>query len=177
VDHDRLHVVIGTDGSPAAREAVDTLVSLTAPDRVEITVRSVVRTPDVAFAAYPGGTVPTRYLDEALAEARHAAGEGLERTLERLRAAGFAAQGSLGGGWPATDLLDRAERDEADLVVVGARGIGRIERVAMGSVSAHVARHAPATLVAHAEHPFADRDRVDEPDGDVRASRYAVRWR
>lgn len=176
-DHDRLRVVIGADGSPASMRAIDTLVALTAPDRVEVSVRAVVRTPDLAFAAYPGGVVPAAFVEEALGSAKHAATDGLERALERLRAAGFAPHGSLGSRWPATDLLDRVERDEADLLVVGARGVGRIERLAMGSVSAHVARHAPATLVAHADLAPDLGDDIEDPDGDVSHSRYAVRWR
>ena len=47
-------------------------------------------------------------------------------------------------------LLDEASQLEADLVVLGARGLGPIGRLTVGSVSAHIARHAPATLVAHA---------------------------
>lgn len=173
-DHDRLRVVIGADGSPAAMRAVDALIAFTTPDRVEVSARGVVRLPDVAFAAYPGASVPSGYVEEAFADAREVVSDGLERTLGRLRDAGFPAHGSLGRGWPANDLLDRVDRDEADLVVVGARGVGRIERLAMGSVSAHVARHAPAALVAHATHGALEHH--EGPDGDVRDNRYGVRW-
>lgn len=175
--HDRLRVVIGADGSPAAMQAIDTLTGLTTPDRVQLWVRAVVRLPEVAFAAYPGGAVPAGHVEEAFRDARDTATDGLERTVERLRAAGFSARGSLGSGWPATDLLECVDRQGADLVVVGSRGIGGIERLTMGSVSAHVARHAPATLVAHATllTPDVDHD-VSDPDGDVRRSRYGVRW-
>ena len=74
------------------------------------------------------------------------------------------------------DLLEHAEREEADLVVAGARGLGVFGRLTMGSVSAHVARHAPATLVAHAAHLPLGSDQAEEPDGDVARSRYAVKW-
>jgi nucleotide-binding universal stress UspA family protein len=37
---------------------------------------------------------------------------------------------------------------QADIVVVGSRGLGAVERVAIGSVSDQIAREAPATLVA-----------------------------
>lgn len=177
-DHDRIRVVIGADGSPAAMHAIEALIALTTPDRVEIAVRAVVPAPDVSFAAYPGVAVPATYVEQGLREAKEAAARGLDRSTERLRLAGFDAHGSLGSGWPATDLLDRCDRDEADLVVVGARGVGRIERLAMGSVSAHVARHAPATLVAHAEQiPAEHPDLIEGPNGGVRGERYSVRWR
>jgi len=44
-------------------------------------------------------------------------------------------------------LLEGAERREADLVVVGARGLGRFRAKMLGSVSDRLIRHAPATLV------------------------------
>jgi nucleotide-binding universal stress UspA family protein len=43
-------------------------------------------------------------------------------------------------------LLSEARAVGADLVVVGARGLGGLRR-AIGSVSDKLARHAPATLV------------------------------
>ena len=151
VEHDRLKVLIGSDGSPAVMEAIDTLLAVTDRDRVELAVRTTIRTPDFTFSAYPGGAVPTKYIVELITREREAAAASLEGTLEHLRVAGFAATGSLGGGWPANDLFDQADRGEMDIIVVGARGVGRIERLALGSVSSHVARHAPATLVAHAQ--------------------------
>jgi nucleotide-binding universal stress UspA family protein len=168
--HDRIRVLVGADGSPAAMEAIATLLSLTSPDRVDISVRSVIRPPDVPFAAYPGGVVPVRYLEEVDAEAERVAERALERSIERIRVAGYEAHGSLGRGWPANDLLDRADRDEVDLVVMGARGVGRIERITMGSISAHVARHAPATFLAHASTSMAQ----EEPIGERPSAR---RWR
>ena len=159
--HERLHVLVGADGSPSATEAIGALTSITAPNRVDVAVRTVVRAPELGFGAYPGAYAPASYIEEVLAEREVAAGEHLNAALDRLLLVGFDAKGSLGSGWPAVDLLDHGEKTEADLIVVGARGVGAIERMTMGSVSAHVARHAPAALVAHARvHP---RDTIDEP--------------
>lgn len=147
-EHDRLRVLVGADGSPAATHAIDTLVSLTEPDRVDLWVRTVIRTHDIVLSAHSGAYVRTSYTQKVLEEVEAMASRHLEDALERLRVAGFSARGSIGSGWPANDLLDQAERGEADLVVLGARGAGTLERMTMGSVSAHVARYAPATLVA-----------------------------
>lgn len=176
VEHDKLKVLIGADGSPAAMHAIDTLVGLTDPERVDIAVRTVIRTPDLAFSAHPGGVVPTTHIEDLMEREREAATMSLERSLERLRVVGFNPHGSLGNGWPANDLLGVADRDEVDLVVVGARGVGRIERLTMGSVSSHVARHAAATLVTHATVTSPEGELVEEPDGDVSENRYSITW-
>ena len=156
--HERLQVLVGADGSPSAAHAIDTLASITEPGRVDIHVRTVVRTPELAFSAYPGAYVPASFMEEQLAEEKAIAIRHLNESLERVRSLGFSADGSVGTGWPANDLLEYAQNIEADLLVVGARGIGVIERLTMGSVSAHVAGHAPAALVAHAQvHPLDER--------------------
>jgi nucleotide-binding universal stress UspA family protein len=48
-------------------------------------------------------------------------------------------------GGPASSLVDAA--DDADLVVVGRRGLGGFSRLLLGSVSEHVARHAGCPVV------------------------------
>ena len=46
----------------------------------------------------------------------------------------------------------------------------------MGSVSAHVARHAPATLVAGTKADLVDEEPIEEPNGHVGRNRFPVRW-
>jgi nucleotide-binding universal stress UspA family protein len=174
--HQRLRVLVGADGSGSAAHAIDTLASITGPDRVDVEVRSVVPTPELGFSVHPGAYVPATYIED-LMEAEGAEAEGhLNEALDRCHGLGFSPHGSLGNGWPGNDLLHFADEKAADLVVVGARGLGVVARMAMGSVSAHVARHAPATLVAHASVYLADGEIV-EPDRQVSKHRYAVRWR
>jgi nucleotide-binding universal stress UspA family protein len=164
--HDRLKVVIGADGSAGVAHSIDTLIQLSDPGRIEVEVRTVIPTANLAFAAHPGGVVPMTFVEELDRQAKQRATEHLEATLERLRSAGIVPRGSFGRGWPGNDLLEHAERDEADLVVVGARGLGVVGRLTMGSVSAHVARHAPAALVAHARRHPIGAEEIEEPDGD-----------
>jgi nucleotide-binding universal stress UspA family protein len=147
---ERVRVLVGADGSRVATLAIDVLVQLTDPERVDIDVRTVVPMPQPILAADLGGPIPMGYVDTLAKDARADAPKHLEAAVERFRSAGFPCAGSISEGWPATELMDHAERSGADLVVVGARGLGVFERLTLGSVSAHVVRHAPATLVAHA---------------------------
>jgi nucleotide-binding universal stress UspA family protein len=174
--HERLHVLFGAGGSPSAASAMDTLAAITEPNRIELEVRTAVHTPELGFSAHPGAYIPTRYIEDLLAAEEATAKKHLGETLDRARVMGFTAHGSLGVGWPANDLLSHGEKTEADLIVVGARGLGTLARMTMGSVSAHVARHAPAALVAHARGHPVETEEIGELDGDVSSSGYAVRW-
>jgi nucleotide-binding universal stress UspA family protein len=120
--------------------------------------------------------VSASVIEKSVREARTLASTHLEEALSRIRAAGHRADGSLGEGWPGNDLLQLATDRRADLVVIGTHRARSYERLVMGSVSAHVARHAPATLVARAPAILHDEPPIEEPDGDVARNRYPVRW-
>ena len=63
---------------------------------------------------------------------------------------GVKAVGHLVEDDPASAILDTADDVEADLVVVGSRGLGRATRFLRGSVSSKVASHAKrSVLVVH----------------------------
>ncbi len=88
--------------------------------------------------------------------ARHAAGQTVARMDQRRAARELAAQaividGRRAGvnvnflvweGEPGPAIVEAAESEGADMVIVGTRGRSRVERLVLGSVSDHVVRHA-----------------------------------
>jgi nucleotide-binding universal stress UspA family protein len=50
-------------------------------------------------------------------------------------------------GDPADRIVDAAENDGVDMIVLGSRGLGTFRRVILGSVSTKVCTHAPCTCV------------------------------
>lgn len=67
---------------------------------------------------------------------------------------GVAASGSLLYGNPGSKLCELAQTWDADLVVVGSRGLSGISELLIGSVSNHVIHHAPCSvLIVHAPKP------------------------
>jgi nucleotide-binding universal stress UspA family protein len=175
-DEDRVRVLVGADGSPAVEHAIDTLMSLSGPDRVAIEVRAVIEAPDLTAWGSPGVAVPSSSVEAAFRDARGLASVHMEEALSRLRTAGFRAEGSLGEGWPANDLLERTADRRVDLLVMGAHRRGFFERLVMGSVSSHVTRHAPASLVACARAFPPEEEPIEEPNGFVSRNRFPVRW-
>ena len=73
--------------------------------------------------------------------------QAAQRLVERSREAGVPATFMVWTGEPGESIVAAAAAEEADLVVVGSHGRGRIGRIMMGSVSDHVARHAASPVL------------------------------
>lgn len=89
-------------------------------------------------------------LDEiAQAAAAQTVAEGVSLAV----AAGFTAQGRTVDGKPWRAICDVAEEIDASTIVLGARGLSRVESVLLGSVSSAVAVHAkrPVLIVPHGD--------------------------
>jgi len=71
----------------------------------------------------------------------------LEPSVKALKSLGVEPIREMAMGRPERTLVRVAERDEVDLVVVGHRGIGGVTRALLGSVSEHVAHHAPCSVL------------------------------
>jgi nucleotide-binding universal stress UspA family protein len=71
----------------------------------------------------------------------------LEPSVKALSSLGIEPIREMAMGRPERTLVRVAERDEVDLVVVGHRGIGGVTRALLGSVSEHVAHHAPCSVL------------------------------
>lgn len=80
-----------------------------------------------------------------------AARELMQRGVELATAAGFQAEGRLEEGRPWRTIRKVAEELDAEPIVLGARGLGRVESMLLGSVSIAVIFHSkrPVLLVPH----------------------------
>lgn len=136
-------IVVGYDGSDDARRALEVAIEHVADDGVvhvvtafdhaqrEHLARAVGRLPE-EFQHLDLAATPRGYLAVA------------ERVLEEH---GVQHVGHFVDEHPAAAILDLAERVHADLIVLGTRGLGRIERFVRGSVSSRVANHAQTSLM------------------------------
>jgi nucleotide-binding universal stress UspA family protein len=128
-------IVVGTDGSETAREAVrqTTRLAATIGARIEL-VSAYEPVPD---GRPDGWSVSTR--DE------------VERTLREMAAevtaAGVDVTTYARQGDPAAALLDVAEERRADLIVVGNKGMTGADRFLLGSVPNKVTHHAPCSVL------------------------------
>jgi nucleotide-binding universal stress UspA family protein len=87
--------------------------------------------------------------------------EKLDHGVELARGAGFDARGRLAGGKTWRAICDVADELDASAIVLGARGLSRVQSMLLGSVSAAVAVHAGRPVLVI---PSRDRDQGEDRD-------------
>jgi len=130
-------ITLATDGSDASANALAFVLTKFQPDRstgksgrapIHVSVIHV-----MPFIKYPG-------LKEA----------GLrlvEQSVQKLIKAGFTAEPLCQFGKPADEIMNVAAKHQADLIVMGAQGLGAIARFLLGSVSTRVVQQANRSVL------------------------------
>jgi nucleotide-binding universal stress UspA family protein len=128
-------IVVGTDGSETAREAVRQATRLAAAVGARIELVSAYE--PVPEAPPDGWSVSPREEVEA----------ALHSTAKEISDAGVEVRTYARQGDPSAALLDVAEERRADLIVVGNKGMTGAERFLLGSVPNKVSHHAPCSVL------------------------------
>jgi nucleotide-binding universal stress UspA family protein len=140
-------IVVGVDGSPNSERALEWAMRQAATVHAPLTVITVHEVPK----SYWGGIPVIGPADAPLLEKlRQAAEEMTQKAASRLadaRAASVTVHAV--NGFVVKELVDASQ--DADLVVVGARGSSGLARLLMGSVSSEVVQHSacPVVIVPH----------------------------
>ncbi len=131
-------VVAATDGSEGSLRAAHVAASIAKINNAKLFVITVVRPPEGWWGI--GGAPPTATaLAKALDEAQHGV---LDVTVKDLDTEGIEVETVEELGDPAATIIGFCSEVEADLLVVGRRGAGIIERFVMGSVADRLAHYA-----------------------------------
>jgi nucleotide-binding universal stress UspA family protein len=133
-------IVVGTDGSAGAEEAVQKVIDIARGSGA--TVHVVCTYPGRSTLERIGLTAKTDPVDM-----RGVAADVVARTERRFREAGFAVEKHVREGDPAHTIIDVASEKGADLIVVGARGNTGLRRFMLGSVSMKLSHHSPRSLL------------------------------
>lgn len=144
----KLHtIVVGFDGSPTALEALDAATQLIAP---EGTIHVVVafHLPSASDTAQVLSELPAEFRDNYNPLEQPEA--EMQRAVLHLQRCNVAYEEHLVNENPAAAILDVADSVDAELIVVGSRGMSRSTRFLRGSVSTRVASHsARSFMVIH----------------------------
>ena len=138
-------IVVGTDGSDTATQAVRQAIEL---------ARSVGARIDLVSAYEPVSDARLReeslHVPEDLQwmiNPREDVQATLEAAASEIRAAGVEVEVFALQGDPADAILDVAEERGSDLIVVGNKGMTGAKRFLLGSVPNKVSHHAPCSVL------------------------------
>lgn len=140
-------IVVGTDGSATAGSAVEHAAALAVISGAHLHV--AMATPAIPLLVAPDMMVATAEWSTATEQATRAA---LEAGAEIAEAAGAEVTTHQLSGDPADALLSLCDELDADLLVVGSRGMHGARRFLLGSVSSRCAHHADrSVLIVHTD--------------------------
>lgn len=130
-------IVVATDGSTAARNAVDAGIALAARLRAPLHVVHVLAPPDWEARGLPRRPMSADE-EHAIHRAKaHAEERGVSTQVELL----------VEEGSPAETIAAYADRTDADLIVIGSRRRTGLGAAVLGSVSQGVVHHASRPVV------------------------------
>ncbi len=138
-------IVVGTDGSETAGEAVRQATDL---------AKAVGASVYVVSAFEPVGNQRlreerTQVPDDMqwMVNEREDVEATLREAAERIEQAGVGVETFARQGDPADAILDVAEEQNADLIIVGNKGMSGAKRFLLGSVPNKVSHHAPSSVM------------------------------
>jgi nucleotide-binding universal stress UspA family protein len=132
-------VLLATDLSPTSEAATTAALDLAATVGARLLAVSVI---DPGALRLPGGRYFAR-VDQVRAEREQVA----QALVARGRSMGVDVAFLVWEGEPGESIIEAAEAESADLIVVGSHGRGAVGRFLIGSVSDHVVRHATCPVL------------------------------
>jgi nucleotide-binding universal stress UspA family protein len=138
-------IVVGTDGSDTATQAVRQAVDLAGALGATLELVS-------AYAPVPEQRLRTERRDvpedvQWAINPREDVESSLSAAADIAREAGVSVHTHARQGDPADAILDVAEEQNADLVIVGNKGMTGAKRFLLGSVPNKVSHHAPCSVL------------------------------
>ena len=138
-------IVVGTDGSETATQAVRQATDL---------AKAVGAKVNLVSAFEPVGNQRLREERQQVPEdmqwmvnEREDVEATLNQAAETIKEAGVEVETFARQGDPADAILDVAEENNADLIIVGNKGMSGAKRFLLGSVPNKVSHHAPCSVM------------------------------
>ena len=137
-----MKIVVGVDGSDESLRAVAWCATYAKALGAEVIAVHAIELPiypsTAGFFPMPVYEPPDREKLEQLM---------IEQWCAALKAAGVPVRPVVTEGYPANVIRETADAQDADLVVVGRRGLGGFTELVLGSTSHHLAHHLSRPIV------------------------------
>jgi nucleotide-binding universal stress UspA family protein len=166
-----MRILLAVDGSAPADRAAALIASMPWHDGGRLRIVSVAPARADVFGATWGAPLPPdpEAVDSAVVAIHR---DAIERAVGEIRAArcDLAIESILLRGRAASVIVDQARQLDADLVVVGHRGLGAWRSRLLGSVSAEVVDHAPCPVLVVRDDQLGPVVLADDGSTDARAA-------
>jgi nucleotide-binding universal stress UspA family protein len=142
-------VVLAVDGSPEAQRAVEWVCALALPRGAEVAVVGIAEVVDDFPADSRSEREYARDADLALIQRAqlHTAETNVWAALDRLHISGAQIFPIVRTGQPAAEIVRIVQEQDANLLVIGARGQTRAEPFPLGGVAEKLVRFAPCSVL------------------------------
>jgi nucleotide-binding universal stress UspA family protein len=138
-------IVVGTDGSETANEAVRQAIDLAGALGAKLQIVSAYEPVSDTRLREEAQQVPADM--QWMVNPREDVDATLQTAAEQAREAGIDVEIFARQGDPADAILDVAEEQHSDLIVVGNKGMTGAKRFLLGSVPNKVSHHAPCSVL------------------------------
>jgi nucleotide-binding universal stress UspA family protein len=138
-------IVVGTDGSETAQVAVRSAIEMAKSVGATLQIVSAYEPISEQRLRSEKKEVPKDL--EWMVNPREEVDTTLEEAAEEAKSAGIDVEIHARQGDPADAILDVAEEQHADLIVVGNKGMTGAKRFLLGSVPNKVSHHAPSSVL------------------------------
>ncbi|HKO97606.1 MAG TPA: universal stress protein [Pyrinomonadaceae bacterium] len=152
-----MKILLAVDGSAYSDAAIEEVLQRPWPAQSEVKVITAFEAPIMA-GMEPWAATPT-YFDQLETAVRSAAQAVIDGAVEKLKTIKGTLKISSDAipGPPRQVIIEEAERWNADLIIMGSRGLGAWNRLLLGSVSSAVVHH------AHCSVEVVRRRQADQP--------------
>jgi nucleotide-binding universal stress UspA family protein len=147
-------IVVGTDGSGPADAAVRRATDLASLEGARLHLVTAYHAPQIVQETTVWTNEPKGLMDTGrtgprpeTVNLREVAESVLKRASADALSKGVEVETHAREGQPAEVIIDIANQKQADLIVVGSRGLTGIKRYLLGSVSSKVSEHAPCNVM------------------------------
>jgi nucleotide-binding universal stress UspA family protein len=147
-----MKILIPIDGSQASEHALAKALVFAAPFQSEVVLLTVVEplssyVPEVMMPT--GDWVGWRGLPDVELERKilNAGQALLQKAQDTCKLAQVESRTRLETGQPRDVICHVAQEESPDLLVIGSRGLGSVERLMLGSVSDYVLHHCPVPIL------------------------------
>lgn len=160
-----MKIIAAVDGSPHSEFALGLISRLKLPKSTEVVLLSVVE--ELEIGTYSESL--RDYIAESVRERQvREAKSLLQMEMRRIAPHFVPIRSEMRDGHAAEQIISAAEDEDADLVVLGARGLNAVERFFLGSTSEKVSKYARSSVLIGHLPDQEDEDASDKPAEKLR---------